>query len=100
MQSQLFGRRWGRPAGGRQNTKNRRAPLTMGGDRAHRLLFIALSICLAGFLAVAAKVAPSPDRTHLTVGIGPRVAEPQRGPISAPVQVPVAPPPRAERPIQ
>jgi hypothetical protein len=73
----------------------------MGGERAHRLLVVALSICLAGFLAVAAKVAPSPDRTHLQVGMGTtRFAEPPRGPAFVPPPAVAAPAPRAERPIQ
>jgi len=74
----------------------------MGRERTHRLLFAALSILLAGLLAAAAKVSPSPDRTRLEVGMGPGppAAEPVRGPVYvAKAPLPPAPPP-AERPIQ
>ena len=73
----------------------------MGGQRTHRLLFVALTIVLAGLLAVPAKLSPSPDRTRIAVAIGgaawspPRAAAPQASPLPPP-----PPPTRRERPIQ
>ena len=43
----------------------------MGGQRTHRLLFAALTLVLAGFLAVPAKLFPSPDRTRVAVDAAP-----------------------------
>jgi hypothetical protein len=69
----------------------------MGGQRTHRLLFVALTILLAGFLALPAKLAPSPDRTRVAVDSAPSGWTPSqgvRGPTAA------SPPPRREHPIQ
>jgi hypothetical protein len=69
----------------------------MGGQRTHRLLFVALTILLAGFLALPAKLAPSPDRTRVAIDTAPSTWTPShavRGPTL------VTPPPRREHPIQ
>jgi hypothetical protein len=70
----------------------------MRGQRTHRLLFVALTLLLAGFLAVPAKLSPSPDRTRIAAGAGTSTWSPH-GPGTAPV-IPPPPPPRRERPLQ
>jgi hypothetical protein len=72
----------------------------MGGQRTHRLLFVALTIVLAGFLGIAAKLSPSPDRTHVVVAPGPSTLESHRGTPIPVVATPAPPPPRREHAIQ
>jgi hypothetical protein len=71
----------------------------MRGLRPHRLLFVALTLLLAGFLAVPAKLAPSPDRTRIAIGTGPSAWSRPEG-STAPTLPPPAPAPRQEHPIQ
>lgn len=71
----------------------------MGGQRTHRLLFVALSVVLAGFLAVPAKLSPSPDRTRVAVAVGPSTWSGQGGTASPAPPRPL-PPPRREHAIQ
>lgn len=71
----------------------------MRGQRPHRLLFVALTLMLAGFLAVPAKLSPSPDRTRIAVGVGPSTWSNPHGPAAAPISPP-PPPPRREHAIQ
>lgn len=71
----------------------------MGGKRTHRLLFTSLTIVLAGILAIPAKLAPSPERTRVSVsadasGLDSHASSP------VPVGPPPPPPPRLEHPIQ
>ena len=70
----------------------------MGGQRTHRLLFVALTVVLAGFLAVPAKLSPSPDRTRVAVAVGPSTWSANHGAGIAPASP--LPPPRREHPIQ
>ena len=74
----------------------------MGGQRAHRLLLVALSMVLAGVLALPAKLAPPPgvERVATAVGPTPVVDHPVA---AAPIVVrtpPPPPPPRQEHAIQ
>ena len=69
----------------------------MGGKRTHRLLFLCLSVLLAGFLAIAVKSTPSPERTRVASGIGPSSFDSH---FAAAAAVPTPPPPRYEHPIQ
>jgi hypothetical protein len=71
----------------------------MGGQRTHRLLFAALTLLLAGVLAVPAKLAPSPDRTRIAIAPGPSSWSATRPTASATVSPP-PPPPRREHAIQ
>jgi Caspase domain len=71
----------------------------MGGERTHRLLFAALTLVLAGVLAVPAKLAPSPDRTRIAVGVGPGNLTARRG-VNSPSPSAVSTQPRHEHPIQ
>ena len=73
----------------------------MGGQRANRLLLVALSMVLAGVLALPAKLAPTPGHVRVATAVGPTPVV--RHPVSAaPVVVttPPPPPPRQEHPIQ
>jgi hypothetical protein len=70
----------------------------MRGLRTHRLLFVALTLLLAGVLALPAKLSPSPDRTRVAVGVAPSTWS-TPPPASATVSPP-PPPPRREHPIQ
>src|SRR4051812_33723713 len=72
----------------------------MGGQRMHRLLFVCLSVFLAGVLAAAVKVTPSPDRTRVASIDGPSSVERALKPAPPALPVAIAPPPRSERPIQ
>jgi len=73
----------------------------MGGQHAHRLLLVALSMVLAGVLALPAKLAPPPgvERVATAVGPTPVVYHPAT---ATPVVVtpPPPPPPRQEHAIQ
>ena len=69
----------------------------MGGERTHRLLFVALTIVLAGFLALPAKLVPSPDRTRVAVDAAPSTWTPSQGSLGPSI---ASPPPRREHPIQ
>ncbi|MEY2447989.1 MAG: hypothetical protein QOH79_1465, partial [Acidimicrobiaceae bacterium] len=69
----------------------------MGGQRTHRLLFVALTVVLAGFLAIPAKLSPSPDRTRVTAATGPSTLPAHVGAGAAPVPRPL---PRREHSIQ
>jgi len=72
----------------------------MGVQRTYRLLFACLSVVLAGFLAIAVKSAPSPDRTRVASGFGPSAVDPHLAP-APPMGVSAAPPPpRREHPLQ
>jgi len=73
----------------------------MGGQHAHRLLLVALSMLLAGVLALPAKLAPAPGVERVATAVGPTPAVSH--PVAAtPVVVttPPPPPPRQEHAIQ
>ena len=73
----------------------------MGGQHAHRLLLVALSMVLAGLLALPAKLAPPPGVERVATAVGPTPVA--RHPATAtPIVVtpPPPPPPRLEHPIQ
>ena len=72
----------------------------MGGQRTHRLLFAALTVVLAGLLAVPAKLSPSPDRTRVAAAVGPSTWSAHHGTAGATVSPPPPPAPRREHPIQ
>lgn len=88
------------PSGrGQQSGLNREVGRTMGGQRTHRLVFVALALLFAGLLAVPAKLAPSPERTRIAAGEGPSLF----GRHDASTQPIVLPPPAPvvqERPLQ
>ncbi|MEY2452069.1 MAG: hypothetical protein QOD92_1643, partial [Acidimicrobiaceae bacterium] len=69
----------------------------MGGQRTHRLLFAALTVVLAGVLALPAKLSPSPDRSRVAVGFGPSTGTARQGSGSSSAP---SPPPRREHAIQ
>src|SRR5881628_3259650 len=88
------------PSGRASALKIGRAARTMGRERTHRLLFASLSIVLAGFLAIGAKLSPPPDRTRVEAGAGPSTSGAAVAPVHIAPATPVVAPPRAERPIQ
>ena len=74
----------------------------MGGQRANRLLLVALSMVLAGVLALPAKLAPAPGVERVATAVGPTPAA-HHPEVAAPVVVtppPPPPPPRQEHAIQ
>jgi hypothetical protein len=73
----------------------------MGGQNAHRLLLVALSMVLAGVLALPAKLAPPPGVERVATAVGPTpVGSHPATATPVVVRPPPPPPPRQEHAIQ